>query len=104
MKKILSVSLYSLILSACSFVELVPNANNIIFSNDMDSCKKLGETEVAVLSTFMFMDRDPHTIAEELQILAQNGAVKMGGNAIWAVSDIVEGRQTFSILRCAPHN
>lgn len=102
MKTAFAMIISTVLMSACSFVELVPGADQVIFSQDMDSCKKLGETEVAVLAEFMYMDRDPQTIAEELQILAQNGAIKMGGNAIWAISEVIDGRQTFSILRCNP--
>lgn len=88
------------VLNACSFVELHPGAQNIIFAKD-DSCQLVGSFEAKVNTENAYISRTEQAIAEELQILAQNEAFKKKANAIWPESDIDQGRQHFSLLRCA---
>jgi len=95
-----ALSLFVFALSGCSFVDVQPGAENIILANDESSCKKLGNTTVAVVHEIVWVDRNEETIALELQTLAQNSAAKMGGNAIWPESEIKDGERTFSVYRC----
>mgnify|MGYP000123758612 CR=1 FL=1 len=95
-----SATLCIMSLTACSFVELNRGAENIIFSRQGDDCRQLQTFTAEVKTTTLFIDRRPKAIAEELQILAQNKAYAEHANAIWPVSEIEEGRQTFDILRC----
>lgn len=88
-------------LQGCSFVEVNPGAEHIILSNDAASCKKLGETTVSVMHEIGFIDRNLDAISDELQILAQNSAAKMGGNAIWPITTVTKGEQSFEIFRCS---
>jgi len=87
-------------LQACSFVELTPGANQIIFSNHHTSCKKINEYHATVRTTTMLINRNAKAIAEELQILAQNEAYTKNANAIWPSSKIKDGQQSFDILHC----
>lgn len=98
--KNLAVAMALLGLSACSFVEVNPGAEHIILSNAGDNCKRLGQTTVSVLHEVAYIDRNPETIEQELQILAQNAAAKMGGNAIWPVSEVAKGSRDFAVYRC----
>lgn len=102
-KSILTIGLLSITASmtACSFVELKPEAEHVILSNDNATCKRIGQTTVSVLHEFVAIDRNVDTISEELQTLARNAAAKMGGNAIWPESEITEGEQDFGVYRCA---
>ena len=86
--------------TACSFVEVKPGAEHIILSNDSETCKRIGQTTVSVLNEFMFAERNQDVVAEELQILAQNSAAKMGGNAIWPESEVSQGERDFGVYRC----
>jgi len=97
-KMALVMSIFAL--QACSFVELAPGANQIIFSNNHTSCQKVDEYHASVRTTTMLIDRSSKAIAEELQILAQNNAYKNKANAIWPSSEIRSGKQSFDILRC----
>ncbi|TNC79942.1 MAG: hypothetical protein C9356_16810 [Oleiphilus sp.] len=90
----------ALTLSACSFVEVKPGAENIILANNDSGCERLGSTTVSVMHEVGFIDRDEETVEEELQILAQNSAYKMGGNAIWPETEVNEGERIFTVLRC----
>jgi len=89
-------------LSACSFVELQPGAQTIIFANPSDGCKTLETFQAEVKTRTLWMERDPKVIAEELQIQAQNKAFKQYANAIWPISEVKDGKQSFVIMRCEP--
>jgi hypothetical protein len=89
-------------LAGCSFVELQPGAHSIIFANASEDCERISTFVAEVKTTTLFMERDPKVIAEELQTLAQNEAFQRYANAIWPVSDVSNGIQSFDILRCKP--
>jgi len=89
-----------LTLSACSFVELTPGAERIIFSNHSESCKKIQDFHAVVKTSTLFIDRNPKAISDELQVLAQNEAFRKYGNAIWPTSEIKKGHQSFDISFC----
>ena len=86
---------------SCSLVELKPEAQHVIMSNDNSSCKRIGETTVKVLNEFLYFERNQDAVGDELEILAQNSAAKLGGNAIWPISEIDKGEQTFEVLTCS---
>ena len=89
-----------LLMQACSFVELSPGANQIIFANHQTSCQKIGEFQATVRTHTLLIGRTSIAIAEELQILAQNEAYEKRGNAIWPSSEVENGQQRFDILQC----
>lgn len=101
LKKIYSIGLLAT-LTACSFVELKPGAENIIFARQGDGCELLKSFSAEVKTSTLFINRRPEAITEELQILAQNEAYAIYANAIWPVSEIVGGKQQFDLLRCNP--
>lgn len=88
--------------SACSFVELQPGAENIIFAKQGDGCERVKTFTAKVKTSTLFINRRPEAIANELQVLAQNEAFSSYANAIWPISDIKEGQQLFDILNCQP--
>jgi len=100
LQKKIAIAMSIIVLQACSFVELTPGANRIIFSNHHASCQKVNKYHATVRTTTMLIDRSEKAIAEELQILAQNEAYQKNANAIWPSSGIKEGQQSFDILRC----
>lgn len=87
-------------LAACSFVELKPGAENIIFAQQGNGCELVKTFTAEVKTTTLFINRRAEAIAEELQILAQNKAYSLYANAIWPSSDINHGLQSFHLLRC----
>lgn len=89
-------------LSACSFVELQPGAQNIIFAKPGEDCTRIETFEAEVKTRTLLMKRDPRVIAEELQTLAQNHAYQRYANAIWPTTDVIDGKQNFEILNCEP--
>ena len=61
-----------------------------------------GETTVRVKPTLLTIARQPNVIAKELQILARNSSVNMGGDTVSPISRIDDGEQTFAVYRCVP--
>ncbi len=87
-------------IAACSFVELKPGAENVIIFKGNERCEAIGQTEVNVIVTAIGIDRDTATIAEELQTLARNNALQLQANAIWPITQVTDGEQTYRIMRC----
>jgi hypothetical protein len=88
-------------ITACSFVELKPGAENIIFAKQGDGCERVKTFTAKVKTSTLFINRRAEAVAEELQILAQNEAYSLYANAIWPNSDIKDGQQNFDLLKCA---
>tara|TARA_R110002073_G_scaffold23417_2_gene80126 strand:+ start:13440 stop:13793 length:354 start_codon:yes stop_codon:yes gene_type:complete len=97
-----SIACACIAITACSFVELKPGAEHIIFAKQGDDCEQLKAFTAEVKTSTLFIDRRPEAIANELQILAQNEAYSLYANAIWPISEIKEGKQNFDILICKP--
>jgi len=102
--KIAGLSAAAMLLGACSWVDLKPEAEDILVLKPFQTkqCEQKGRTTSQVLDKVWFVNRNQDKMADELATLARNTAVQMGGNAVVADSDISEGKQTFIILDC-PH-
>ncbi len=93
--------LMSLNLASCSYVALHPGAPAMLYSNHEPECRLLHEQEFQTRHQFLWWNRDPQTVAEELEILARNKAQEINANALWPETAVTEGRQRFSLFRCA---
>ena len=93
-----------LLLSACANVKLTHGGEKarVLSSGEVANCKKRGATTVSVKPTILTVPRQQTVIAKELQILARNSAVNMGGDTVSAISKIDNGQQTFAVYRCIP--
>ena len=100
--KILFIASACISITACSFVELKPGAESIIFAKEGDGCERIQTFTAKVKTSTLFINRRAEAVAEELQILAQNEAYSLYANAIWPISDIKDGQQDFDLLRCHP--
>jgi len=89
-----------LLLTACSFVDTQPGSERVVISYDVETCDKIGETHVKVLSKIAGIDRSQDTIAEELTIMARNAALDRASDTIKPISDIADGKQSFALYRC----
>lgn len=98
--KLIAVLAMFATIAACSFVELKPGAENVIIFEGNDRCEAIGQTEVNVIVTAIGIDREAATIAEELQTLARNDALQLQSNAIWPITQVTNGEQTYRIMRC----
>lgn len=93
-----------LILNGCSSIKLTHGGEKarVLSSAEVANCQKRGATTVTVKPTLLSIQRQPTVIAKELQILARNSAVNMGGDTVSPISKIEDGKQTFAVLRCIP--
>lgn len=98
--RIITITLLSLALSACSFVKLTPEGDNvaILQASEVGNCTPNGSTTVAVIDKVV-VNRRPEKIVEELRILARNRAASRG-DAIVPAGPIQNGEQTFNIYQC----
>jgi len=90
------------LLGACANVKLTHGGEKarVLSSAEAANCQKRGATTVRVKPTLLTVRRQPTVIAEELQILARNSAINMGGDTVSAISKIDNGVQTFAVYRC----
>lgn len=91
-----------LALSACANVKLTHGGDKarVLSSGEVTNCQKRGATTVKVKPTILTVRRQPAVIAKELQILARNSSVNMGGDTVTPISKIDNGEQTFAVYRC----
>lgn len=89
-------------LSACANTKLTHGGEKarVLSSAEAANCQKRGATTVRTKATMLTVRRQPTVIAEELQILARNSAINMGGDTITPISKIDNGEQTFAVYRC----
>jgi len=100
--KVAVVLFSSLIASACTWVEMTPEAETVrvATANDVAACKKMGSTTVSVKADVATFARDAEQVQLELETLARNSAVKMKGNVVVPDAEIDKGEQHFLIYAC----
>ncbi len=89
-------------LSACTWVSLSAQGEQVDMAT-MDAvadCKRIGKTTVSTLSKLAGMDRHRESMQDELNKLARNSAVDLGGDTVVPLSPIEEGRQVFAVYNC----
>jgi hypothetical protein len=106
MKKLPSfaLALLALSLAACTWVDLTPEGEKVrvLSSSEVSSCKHLGKTSAMTAAKVTGLARHEHKVEEELNTLARNSAVSLGGDTVVAVGSPVDGRQVFEVYRCIP--
>ena len=104
MRKIIGLGLVVLLLSACSWVKMTPEGEEVTVAKaaHVANCKFAGTTTVSVKSDIVSFKRDAEKMKTELETLARNEANKLKGDTIVPVSEIKEGEQTFKIYKCNP--
>jgi len=92
------------VLSACTWVKPTPEGEKVAVSDraGVEHCLREGELIASLKSRVGAFERNPGKVAGELETLARNEAVSMGGDTVVAESEISEGRQTFGIYKCRP--
>lgn len=100
----LKLVLFSVILSigACTWVKLTAEGEKvrILSMSEVSSCKKLGKTTSTLKDKIAGMSRSRVKVEKEMQALARNSAVELGGDTVVPVTEIVDGRQTFEVYKC----
>ena len=104
MRKIIGLGLVVLLLSACSWVKMTPEGEEVTVAKaaHVANCKFAGTTTVSVKSDIVSFKRDAEKMKTELETLARNEANKLKGDTIVPVSEIKDGEQTFKVYKCNP--
>jgi len=91
-------------LCACTWVELSPQGEQVEVATAaaVSDCKRVGKTTVSTLSKLAGLNRYQESMQDELNKLARNSAVELGGDTVVPITAIEEGRQTFAVYRCRP--
>ncbi len=64
------------------------------------NCHKMGSTTVSVKADVATFARDKEKVATELETLARNSALELGGNVVVPTSEIDMGKQSFVVYTC----
>jgi hypothetical protein len=89
-------------LSSCTWVKLTEDGAKVMVRTTAPSdCERLGRTTSMSKAEIAKVDRSETKVATELETLARNYAVGMGGNTIVAEDEVTEdGKQTFVVYSC----
>jgi len=89
------------LLSACTWVHMVPGANAVrVLDAAPSNCDKRGEVAVEVKHNIMFIERNPLKIRDELEVLARNEAPDMEADTIHPLTPPERGKQRFAAWYC----
>ncbi|AKH21938.1 DUF4156 domain-containing protein [Sedimenticola thiotaurini] len=104
MNRLLSLFLLTvaLLASGCSWVKPTPEGQRVRVLNAQEvvHCRELGTTTVSLLDRIAGIERNRQTVEAELQTLARNAAADIGGDTVVPASDIINGKQRFTIYQC----
>ncbi len=94
--------LITLSVISCTWVKLTPEGEKVrvLSIDEVSSCKKLGKTTTSLKDKIAGMKRSEKKVQKEMQALARNSAVDMGGDTVVPVSEIKDGKQTFEVYKC----
>lgn len=92
----------SVLLSSCTWVKLSPGGEKVrvLSATEVASCKLLGDTNVSLLTRVGAVNRNEEKVQKELHALARNSAADMGGDTVVPASEIVDGKQRYSVYQC----
>ena len=93
-----------LYLGACTWVKPSEESANVVVSDGsgVSNCVRKGEVESSLKSRVGGFERNATKVAGELETLARNEAVKLGGDTIVAESNVMDGAKTYGVYRCRP--
>jgi len=99
---VLVTSAAALLCGACAWVSLEPAAESVRVRSqgDVTGCERLGKTHTRTMDRIGFIPRRASRVHQELERLARNEAVNMGGNAVAPLGDALSGEQDYGIYRC----
>lgn len=91
-------------LSACTWVQMAPDAGGvrvIAAGSAPADCEKRGEVTVSVKDSVAFYDRNALRVRDELETLARNEAPGIQANTVQPLGDPNDGAQRFAAYRCS---
>lgn len=104
MRLVLLAAASTLLLSACTWVHLAPEAKTVRVvpaGAAPTGCEKRSEITVKVPGNLAFYDRNALRVRDELETLARNEAPGLGADTIQPLGPPIEGEQRFAAWNCA---
>jgi len=86
----------------CSSISLTEQGKKIriVGNHDVAGCKVIGTTTATVTDKVIGLQRKEPVIRDDLETLARNAAVNMGGDTIVPEGKLKKGKQTFKVYKC----
>ena len=102
--RILSISLLTVLVSACTWVELNEEGEKVrvLSAAEVTKCTFVGNTTSTITEKIVGVKRHENAINYELISLARNSAIKLDGDTVVADGPAVDGNQVFKVYRCVP--
>jgi hypothetical protein len=97
------LSLALLCLHACTWVKLDDNAKRIRVMDSAETlggCTLKGEITAAVKDRILLVKRERAKVADEVEALARNEAVKLGADTIAPASEMRAGERQYNAYQC----
>ena len=101
-KKILLCILVASSLQACTWIDLTPEGEKVrvLAADEVSSCKKLGIVRTTLKDKVIGVERNSKKVKKEMEALARNSAVDLGGDTVVPASEISDGKQAFDVYKC----
>lgn len=102
MKRGFVIGMLALSLAACSWVKLTEQGEDVrvMEASEVERCDRVGKTTVRTTDSAAGLDRHAEKVQEELDILARNSAVDIGGDTVVRQGTPVDGMQVYVVYRC----
>lgn len=96
--------LLALYLAGCTWIDVTAQGDKVrlLSAAEVTGCKRVGKTTVSTAAKLAGLERYEDKIQDELNTLARNSAVDLGGDTVVPVGSPVDARQVFEVYRCMP--
>ncbi|MCW8958821.1 MAG: DUF4156 domain-containing protein [Gammaproteobacteria bacterium] len=96
------VAALALSVAACSWVKLTEQGEDVrVFEpSQVANCERVGKTTVRTSATAAGLARHADKVQTELDTLARNSAVDIGGDTVVPLDKPVDGVQIYEVYRC----
>jgi len=103
-KNIFVISFVALYIAGCTWIDVSLQGEQVkvLTAQDIVSCKHVGKTTVKTAAKLVGLERHTHKVQVELNTLARNSAVEIGGDAVVAIGSPKQGHQVFDVYSCSP--
>lgn len=91
-----------LLVAGCSFVNLDPEAEEVevLSAERVSDCDRVGQTRVTTAHRIGFIPRGAPAIERDLDRLARNSALDLGGDTVVRKTEIEDGKATYDVFDC----
>jgi len=102
LKPALTAAILIVLISACTWVKVTPEGEKVRVAKveDVANCEREGEVKVSLKSRVGAFERKPGKVLTELETLARNEAVSLGGDTVVGESPVQDGTKKFGVYRC----